>query len=433
MASFEAVKHLAWRAGFGLSSTETSGEAPDLSALLDRLFRVEETMRELDLQEGDRVQMMMSSAEERRQLNRQNMRQLRAEWLDLLAFPAGSDLREKMALFWHDHFACQTLFPGWAQRQLQTLRTYGLGYFRDLLVAISKDAAMLHYLNNQQNRKDHPNENYARELMELFTIGRGHYTEQDVQEAARAFTGWSSDLRGRFVFRKGQHDFGRKTFMGRTGDWDGTDIIDIILDRPQTAHFLATKIFRYFVHQEVDPVRVQELADVMRSNDYHIGAVMRHLFERDWFYDPALYGTRIKSPVELVVGMMRALEVRPEGHKAINRLLASMGQLAFRPPSVAGWPAGRGWINSATLPIRLNLPFLVLSPPSRLEALLNESPRFVVPERRIDKRYSPHSVASLAERLLCVPCDISKLAQFDLKTTQTRIARIMALPEYQMC
>ena len=432
MSSFNAVRHLAWRAGFGLNSAKCTGDAPDLETLLKRLFPSNVTISRFDKPQH-RAASMTSTAAERRQLNRQNMRVLRAEWLDLLAFPAGSDLREKMALFWHGHFACETLFPGWAQRQLMTLRTHGLGSLRDLLVAISRDAAMLHYLNNQQNRKGQPNENYARELMELFTIGRGHYTEHDVQEAARAFTGWGADLGGKFVFRTRQHDFGDKEFMGRRGTWDGTDIIDILLEQPQTATFIAANVYRYFVHESVQANHVADLAHVLRQSDYDIGKMMYHLFTSDWFYHPDLMGAKVKSPVELLAGMMRTLEIRPEGHKALNQLLAGMGQLAFRPPSVAGWPGGRAWINSATLPLRLNLPFLVFDPPGRLEAMLSSTMRFTVPERRIEKRFGALSRQALADCLLCQPCDTTKLAAFTTKDTQQRIARIMALPEYQMC
>lgn len=407
---------------------------PDRDAILQRVFSFEKDINALSIETPPRESMMMASVQERRMLNRSNMRLLRLEWLNLMAFQHSSDLREKMALFWHGHFACETIFPGLAQRQLQVLRTYGLGKFRDLLIAISKDPAMLQYLNNQQNRKGHPNENYARELMELFTISRGNYSEQDVQEAARAFTGWSSNLAGEFVFRARQHDFGKKEFMGRSGNWDGTDIIDILLEQRATATFLASRIYRYFVHEDIKREYVAELADVMRRTDYDMAKVMYYLFTQDWFYDPSVVGQRIKSPVELLAGMMRTAHAKPSSKESLHKLFAGMGQLLFRPPSVAGWPGGRQWINSGTLPIRMNLPIVTLDTKGTLARRLGDgSMRFDVPLRKVEKQYGSLLLQELSDHIMNVPMDVAKVPAHIATDTLARLRLLMAVPEYQMC
>src|SRR5262249_34193319 len=191
------------------------------------------------------------------------------------------------------------------QGLLDVIRRNALGNFGDLLKEVSKSAAMLFFLNNQQNRKDHPNENFAREVMELFTMGRGNYTEQDIKEAARAFTGWGANAGGEFVFRKFQHDTGEKTVLGKSGNFDGDNIIDILIENKQTARFITRKIYRYFVNDEVNEAIVDKLANKFYQSNYDISELMKEIFSSDWFYDPKNIGSRIKSPVELIVGIRR--------------------------------------------------------------------------------------------------------------------------------
>jgi uncharacterized protein (DUF1800 family) len=279
---------------------------------------------------------------------------LRAAWIATMS-EEQVYLREKMSLFWHGHFACQCTSEVTAQPYLDTIRQHALGSFKTLLREMAKSPAMILFLNNQQNRKDHPNENFARELMELFTMGRGTYSEQDVREGARAFTGWTSDLQGNFIFRESLHDYGVKQFLGKRGRFDGDDIIDIILQQPQTATFLATRIYRYFVNETDDPVAIAEIARQIRDQDYNLSEVMYFVFTNEFFYRPKNVGNRIKSPVELLVQLSRLLKIRFQNDHDLAFLQKALGQLLFDPPNVAGWQGGRAWINNSTLMLRLNL------------------------------------------------------------------------------
>lgn len=279
---------------------------------------------------------------------------LRAVWIAAMS-EEHAYLREKMSLFWHGHFACQCTSEVTAQQYLNTIRQHSLGNFKTLLREMARSPAMILFLNNQQNRKDHPNENFARELMELFTMGRGTYSEHDVREGARAFTGWTSDLQGNFIFRESLHDFGVKQFLGKRGRFDGDDIIDIILQQPQTATFLATRIYRYFVNAIDDPPAIAEIARHIREHDYNLSEVMYFVFTNEFFYQPKNMGNRIKSPVELLVQLSRLLKIRFQHDHDLAFLQKALGQLLFDPPNVAGWQGGRAWINNSTLMLRLNL------------------------------------------------------------------------------
>lgn len=287
-------------------------------------------------------------------MERERVLQTAADWIGRMASDEQPALLERMTLFWHGHFACECKTGFLAHQYMTTLRRHALGNFRELTLAVARDPAMIRYLDNQQNRKASPNENFARELLELFTIGRGNYTETDVKEAARAFTGWSSNREGAFTFRERQHDFGEKTFLERTGDWNGDDIIDVILAQPETARFVVRKLYRYFVHPTVDEQRVETLAQDFRR-DYEIAPLLRRLLLSDWFYAPENVGNKIKSPVDLLVGLMRQLQLTPEGNQGTALVLRTLGQILFRPPNVAGWAGGRAWIDNATLQTRLNL------------------------------------------------------------------------------
>ena len=218
---------------------------------------------------------------------------------------------------------------------------------------------MLQFLNNQQNKKEHPNENFAREVMELFTLGRGNYTENDVKEAARAFTGWGFNLQGEFVFREFQHDTGSKTFLGKTGNFDGDDIIDILLEQKQTANFITKKVYRFFVNDKPDSEKIAWLADRFYKSGYDIKKLMEDIFTSDWFYDDKNIGTKIKSPIELIVGIRRLLPLTLQNDAAQLLFQRALGQILFYPPNVAGWAGGTNWIDSSSLMIRLQLPRLI--------------------------------------------------------------------------
>jgi uncharacterized protein (DUF1800 family) len=266
-----------------------------------------------------------------------------------------------MTLFWHGHFACRSNNPFFAQQLNNIQRTNALGSFKTLLVEVSKSPAMLQYLNNQQNRKGKPNENFARELMELFTLGRGNYSEQDIKESARSFTGWMYDKDGSFIFRQNLHDPGTKTFFGKIGNFEGENIIDIILEKPETAQFIARKVYKFFVNDNPNEAHVKELATHFYNSKYDIGSMMKKMFTSDWFYNPENVGTKIKSPAEFLVGLSREFYVTYNKPQVLIQLQSSLGQYLFNPPNVAGWPGGQSWIDSSSLMLRMRIPSLVLN------------------------------------------------------------------------
>jgi uncharacterized protein (DUF1800 family) len=267
-----------------------------------------------------------------------------------------AQLREKMSLFWHGHFACRVINSFFQQDLLHIIRSNALGNFGDMLKDVSKSPSMLQFLNNQQNRKKSPNENFAREVMELFTMGRGNYTEKDIKEAARAFTGWGYNLEGEFVFRKQFHDDGSKTFLGRTGNFTGDDILTILLERPQTAVFITQKIYKYFVNEKVNDKNLQWLSQRFFDNNYDIKKLLEDIYTSDWFYAEKNIGNKIKSPIELLAGIRRMLPLELDNDQSQLLFQKVLGQILFYPPNVAGWPGGRTWIDSSTLMVRLQIP-----------------------------------------------------------------------------
>jgi len=216
-------------------------------------------------------------------------------------------------------------------------------------------------LNNNQNKKSHPNENFARELMELFTIGRGNYTETDVKESARAFTGWGANLQGGFDFRPRQHDDGIKTFFGKTGNFSGEDILEILLAQKQTSVFITRKIYRFFVNEVVDEEKINVLATQFFESGYDIRSLMISIFTSSWFYDQKNIGTQIKSPVVWLVGMRRQLPMEIQNPMVQIVLERLLGQVLFSPPNVAGWPGGKHWIDSSSLMLRMRFPQIVFN------------------------------------------------------------------------
>jgi uncharacterized protein (DUF1800 family) len=446
MNDLTRISHLYWRAGFGLSPQQyqqyrrrsleqalhellrpTTAQTDELPALPDLAFR------------EANPEMRRQQREAFRKAARQGMLKVNTDWLLRMAAAETDILRERMTLFWHGHFACESRLPNLAVQQLNTIRQHALGNFRDLLVGVSRDPAMIRYLNNQQNRKAQPNENFARELLELFTIGRGNYSEQDIKEAARAFTGWSSTLRGEFVFRARQHDFGSKTFFGQTGEWDGEDIIDMILAKPETAVFLTRKIYRYFVSPTIDEARVQALARDFYASGYDIGQLMARIFRSAWFYDQAVIGSKVKSPVELLAGFIRQLQLNHVQAQALIGLERALGQVLFKPPNVAGWPGGLSWIDNSTLLLRLQLGSTILRAtvpdfflrgeaegPARQRLRKLEAQADLTPLRAIGS-----SAASLQPYLLQLPVQLdARVATLDFATT---LDYLLSLPEYQFC
>jgi len=289
-----------------------------------------------------------------------SLTRLQGIWLYRMIFTA-HPLRERMTLFWHNHFATSNTKvnnTALMQRQNDLLRTHAVGRFPTLLAAIARDPAMLIWLDSTANRKAHPNENFAREVMELFTLGRGRYTERDIQEAARAFTGWFVQG-GRFREVAAQHDDGEKAILGHTGRFDGDDIPAILLEQPACAEFLCTKLVRAFV-TEIDPVTpelVAPLAEPFRASGYEIRVPLGMILRSALFHDPEIRRRRVKSPVEHAIGTIRALEVvKPTVQAdALADACVRMGQALYAPPSVAGWDGGTAWANSTTMLNRTNL------------------------------------------------------------------------------
>ncbi len=274
-------------------------------------------------------------------------------------------LQEKMALFWHGHFASNEAKVRDYRKllgQLELFEKQGTGNFKGLVVAVAQDPAMLSFLDAGVNVKGASNENFAREIMELFTMGVGNYSEKDVREAARAFTGWN--YKGlKFVVNKDQHDDGEKTFLGKTGHFDGADVIDIILQQPATADYIAGKIYRFFVRQDLSPELQKQLGSVLRQNNYEIDPLLEKIFLSRDFYSPASVGTHIKSPVELAVTTYKKLGLRSvPGVPDFNNATGALGQQLFSPPTVAGWAGGQSWITPGLLLERGNFARDVLFP-----------------------------------------------------------------------
>ena len=274
-------------------------------------------------------------------------------------------LQEKLALFWHGHFATSdTKVRDYRKllKQYALFREHANGNFRDLLVGVARDPAMLVYLDAGENVKGRPNENFGREILELFTMGVGNYTETDIREASRAFTGWTHAGLD-FVVQPELHDTGAKTFLGRTGTYGGVEIIDIILDRDVTAQFIAAKLYRFFVRDDPPPELVAELGALLRRYDYELSPLLTTIFRSRDFYGPAAYATQIKSPVHLVVSTYRKLGLREiPGVPDFGSITRALGQELFYPPNVAGWEGGRSWITPALLLERGNFAREILFP-----------------------------------------------------------------------
>lgn len=286
-----------------------------------------------------------------------NPKRLSAAWVyRMLLTP--NPLLEKITLFWHGHFATgaekvQDAKLMWNQNEL--IRSYAIGDFAKLTQAIAQDPAMLIYLDSAINRKAHPNENFARELMELFCLGEGNYTERDVQELARCFTGWEIKSE-RFRKNRYQQDSGEKTVLGESGKFDGEDAVEVVLRQPALEMFLARKWYRYFIADEPAPgdELLRPLAKTFRDNDLQVAPALKMLLSSNLFFSSHSIGHKIKSPVELMIGTLRALDATTNSELIAGGLI-DIGQGLFYPPNVKGWEGGRAWINSSTLLGRANL------------------------------------------------------------------------------
>ncbi len=364
MGSGEA-RHLLGRTGF-----DAPLERIDQYARLSRREAVERELHSVrqapgapppawvnDWQPPARVRLM--SGEERLQYQRQLVArglELKGWWLDEMR-GTDSPLTERMTLFWHNHFTSslrKVRSPVLMYRQNLLLRRHALGNFGELLHAASKNAAMLVYLDGAANRRGQPNENFAREVMELFTLGEGHYTEQDVKEAARAFTGWSIEPEtGEFRYRPMLHDSGEKTVFGRSGELDGDKVLDLLLARPETSRFIAAKLWREFVSNapasEGERADLERISHSLRDSGYSIRATLRELLLSDAFWATQNRGVLVKSPADLVVGTLRQFRIEYSESLPFVLVMGQLGQDLLAPPNVKGWPGGEAWISSRTL------------------------------------------------------------------------------------
>ena len=357
----EEARHLLVRTGFAASPADI-----DFFAQLTRSQAVERVLAsartepktrppaELD-EWTPRSQIRALPEQERREWLRRTIQQgqeLRGWWLNEMLVTS-SPFTERMTLFWHNHFvsSLQKVRPTRLMyRQNLLLRRHALGHFGALLHAVSRDPAMIIYLDNASNRKGSPNENFAREVMELFTLGEGHYSERDIKEAARAFTGWGIDGEtGAFAFRPAAHDDGVKTVLGRSGPFDGGDILDILLAQPQTAELIVHKLWQEFVSPVPDRREVTRIADEFRRSRYDIGMAMRLLLTADAFYAPENRASLVKSPIDLIVGTLRQFQIEVTDPFPFVVIARQLGQDLMAPPNVKGWPGGEAWINAATL------------------------------------------------------------------------------------
>ena len=295
---------------------------------------------------------------------RTSMIDLRLWWLNRMRYTS-APLLEKATLFWHGHFATSNQKvnePYLMWQQNETLRHYALGKFPDLLKAMSRDPAMIRWLDLGSSRREHPNENFAREVMELFSLGEGHYTEGDIQQAARAFTGYRINQQtGFFQYSPRDFDSGEKTFFGKIGELTGDEIIDIIVSQPQCARFIGRKLWSFFVAENPSDETVENVATLLLSNGYDTGATLGVIFQSAAFYSPKVIHQQIKSPVQWMIQTTKILEIPLPDIRVLENSLSMLGQLLFSPPNVKGWDGGRAWISASTLLYRYNLAAYLLS------------------------------------------------------------------------
>jgi len=337
--------HLLRRAGFGASPIEVDRALKDgLEATVERLFD------EADDESKEFARTFESIAGTL--VDFSDIGELRGWWAYRMV-KTRVPLREKLALMWHGHFATsvdKVENSELMHRQIETLRRLAWGNFRDLVRAIARDPAMIVYLDGESNTKAHPNENFGRELMELFTCGIGHYSEDDVKSAARAFTGWHREG-VEFVFKADEHDDSRKRFLGKTGKFDGGDIIDILMQHPETPRRIATKMLRFFAHPDPSPEVIEEATALFVRTRLDVKWFLRDLFQSQYFFSKDCYRSRISSPAEYVIGTVRTLGVRWAGTQVAEQL-SNSGQALFAPPNVKGWDGETRWINSNSLASR---------------------------------------------------------------------------------
>jgi len=363
-----AAAHLIYRAGFGataatISQMVSAGMQQCVERLVD-FQKVDDDYPKPDwavpIPDLGATRKNLSEEEKKKfqQDRRKEAQDLKMWWIRRMVMTT-RPFQEKLTLFWHGHFATsiqKVKLPYFMWMQNEMFRRHAAGNWRKMLKDVSKDPAMVIWLDNISNRANGPNENYARELMELFTLGEGNYSEKDIKESARAFTGYSVDRNTQeFVFREGLHDKGKKHFFNRAGNFDGDDIVDIILGRPQAPRFIAKKIWEFFCYQGPSDALVDELAGILKRSNYEFMPLFRAIFTSEEFYSDRAIKKQIKSPVQWLIGSVLALQAELMPMRMINGVMRLLGQELFEPPNVKGWDGGAAWITTASLLTRYNI------------------------------------------------------------------------------
>ena len=455
----QELQHLYWRAGFGISpQTLDQLKGKSREVVVKSLFKASETIQPLDIDtsEFDQLQGFKPNIGKKQfqallENSRKKIRQYNLLWLDRMC-DSEAVLRERMTLFWANHFVCRDNNILFVKRYQNLLRTHALGDFKAFVKAVSKSAAMLKYLNNKQNKKRSPNENFARELMELFTLGEGHYSEEDIKESARAFTGYFHDLQGEFFLRPRQHDYEQKTFFGHTGKFDGDAIIDIILSQKQCARFICEKVYTYFVNPSINSAHIEQMTEVFYP-DYNIKTLMKYVFLSDWFYESTHIGVKIKSPVELLVGLHKMIPYTFKKEQSALTIQKLLGQILLNPPNVAGWEGDKAWIDSNTILMRLRLPSLLLNEAhisAKEKGNFNDAlSQFIKRKKKekqpfqtevdwvfFDENFKDIEISELQHHLLQTeihPNTKDYLNTLGALSKRAVCIQLMSLPEYQMC
>lgn len=427
----EWAAHLYRRAGFAATWSQLEESlATGHQATIDRLMAGEPETDRFYQDAAQSAESLLAAGDPQ---------QVAAWWLYVLIH-SPHPLRERLTLFWHGHFATsgakvtdgRTMYL-----QNSLLRKHALGSFRPMLDEVSKDPAMLIWLDATSNHKAHPNENFAREVMELFCLGIGNYSEHDIKEAARSFTGWELS-RGQFRFNRDEHDVGQKTVLGQTGAFNGDDVLRILLDRPATGRFLVRKLFRFLMSETAEPPAglIEPLATGLRERDYDLAWLVRTMISSNLFFSPHAVRQRVKGPVELAVGLLRSLEA-PVNTYALHEELRKLGQGLLFPPNVKGWDGGTAWINSSTLVGRANLVWALVGGHGRMSVRLQ-------PELAALRGAEQPAVqvARLIDLLLACPLpdavqvQLIAIASAGEESLRQRLARLMqaigTLPEYQL-
>ncbi len=452
------IQHLYNRIGFGITPKELERlSKKSKKEIVNELFKDSKktTALTVDISYLDTVTSEIKKDKKKRRelqkISRKKINQFSTAWFQRLKNPSEL-LREKMTLFWANHFVCENRNIRYVQNYNNALRKNALGNFKNFTKTISKEAAMLNYLNNKQNKKQSPNENFARELMELFTLGQDQYTETDIKEAARAFTGYSHNFEGEFILKKRQHDEYNKTFLGKTGNFNGDDIIDIILEKKQCAKFISEKIYTYFVNENINQNHINKMVNVFYKN-YNIEKLMHFVLTSDWFYDDANIGTKIKSPIEFLVGINTVVPYTFIKTKQIYLIQRLLGQVLIKPPNVAGWKTGRNWIDSNTIVTRLRLASVLLnnaeitySEKGDEEAILTDFSENKLRRKTFikvttnwnafNKNYKQHNNTTLINQIITSKINTGAkelLAKNTHLSKKDFVIQLMSLPEYQLC